>query len=553
MPFAPLQSRRDNGLIVEHISNGAKWLCVENGMYCCFVICAALVHSLCARKFGLFVGHETPILWHQIAFDMVCQKVPFMRRSNRPLTASSTLDFGVDRTDAESIQQQIARQVREFVLNGRLKPGAKLPSSRALAEQLNVARATVVEAYEQLAGEGYIETRTGSGTTVASELPEDLLASGKRVAKTISTKRAGREPALPFRTGLVDWETFPHDEWGRILGRYWRNPPISLLEHNDAFGWLPLRQAIAAHLFEWRGIACAAEQVIITAGGSDAFDLVRRALFQTGDQLWMEEPGYPTARRIFTLSGLDVVPVPVDAEGMQISIARQKAPKAKAAFVTPARQYPLGVTMPLSRRLELLDWAKATRAIIIEDDYDSEYRYVGKPLPAMMSLDRASSVIYSGTFSKVFSPIIRLGFIVVPQQHVALFRQERSNYGAPPSLLVQPALAQFMDQGQFAIHIRRMRRLYAARRKALLDVFAPYDSRLFQLDAPPSGLMIMLRLGDDVDDEALVARLERAGIETAALSSNYVGRKKKRGLMLSFAGFAEKELVAAAHKLISLL
>jgi GntR family transcriptional regulator / MocR family aminotransferase len=459
----------------------------------------------------------------------------------------------VDRSDVTPIQQQIARQVREFVLNGRLKPRAKLSSSRALAEQLGVARATVVEAYEQLAGEGYIETRTGSGTTVAAELPEELLTAGKRLSATGVARREGREPAKPFRSGLVDWETFPHEEWGRILGRYWRNPPITLLEHNDSFGWLPLRQAIAAHLFEWRGIACDAAQVIITAGGSDAFDLIRRALFETGDKIWMEEPGYPTARRIFSLSGLNVVAVPVDDEGLQVATARHKAPDAKGAFVTPARQYPLGVTMPLSRRLELMDWAQAADATVIEDDYDSEYRYVGKPLPAMMSLDRSARVIYSGSFSKVFSPIIRLGFIVVPQRLTDVFRQERSNYGAPPSLLVQPALAQFMEQGQFAVHIRRMRRLYATRRKALLEVFAQHDGVLFKLDAPPSGLVIMLRLADDVDDEALATRLEKHGIEVGALSSNYAGRRRKRGLMLTFAGFAEKELVASARKLISLL
>ena len=269
-----------------------------------------------------------------------------MPPSSRPLQTASTVDLGIDRDDAEPIQQQIARQIRELVLGGRLKPRAKLPSSRALAEQLGVARATVVEAFEQLAGEGYVETRMGSGTSVAAELPESLLATGRKPAKPATPKRHAREAAKPFRSGLVDWESFPHDEWGRILGRYWRNPPIALLEHNDAFGWLPLRNAIAAHLFEWRGIECDAAQVIITAGGSDAFDLIRRALFETGDRMWLEEPGYATARRVFSIGGLDVVPVPVDEEGLRVADARKLAPDAKLAFVTPARQYPTGVTMP---------------------------------------------------------------------------------------------------------------------------------------------------------------------------------------------------------------
>jgi GntR family transcriptional regulator / MocR family aminotransferase len=477
-----------------------------------------------------------------------------MPSSSRPLNTTSILDLGIDRNDQEPIQQQIARQIRELVLGGRLKPKAKLPSTRGLAEQLNVARATVVEAFEQLAGEGYLETRMGSGTTVAAELPESLLATGRKPAKSaLPPNRNKREAAKPFRSGLVDWENFPHDEWGRILGRYWRNPPIALLEHNDPFGWLPLRNAIAAHLFEWRGIECDATQVIITTGGSDAFDLIRRAVAETGDQMWLEEPGYATARRVFSVAGLDIVPVPVDGDGLRVATARKLAPHAKLAFVTPARQYPTGVTMQLSRRLELLEWAKEANAIIIEDDYDSEYRYVGRPLPAMMSLDRTARVIYSGTFSKVFSPVIRLGFIVVPMRLVETFQSERSTYGHPPSILVQPALAQFMEQGQFAVHIRRMRRLYASRRQAVLNVFEPYNGKAFTVDAPPSGLSINLLFDDRVDDEELTQKLARDGIEVQALSSYFAGREKKRGLVLSFAGFSEKDLIRAAQKLVAAL
>ncbi len=478
---------------------------------------------------------------------------PIMLPKNRPLSTVSILDFGIDRSDAEAIQSQIAKQIRELVLQGRLKPSSRLPSSRALAEQLGVARATVVEAYEQLAGEGYVETRLGSGTAIAAELPETLLTSGRQTKSPVAVKRISRQPAKPFRSGLVDWENFPHDEWGRILGRYWRNPPIALLEHNDPFGWLPLRQAIAAHIFEWRGIASEATQVVMTAGGADAFELIRGAIFKPGDTIWLEEPGYATARRVFSLGGLTVSPVTVDGEGLIVTQAIAKAPQARGAFVTPARQYPTGVTMPLSRRLELLAWAKQTSAIVIEDDYDSEYRYVGRPLPALMSLDRSESVIYSGTFSKVFSPIIRLGFIVVPKRMISMFQDERRNYGAPPSLLVQPALAQFMEQGQFAVHIRRMRRLYAIRRTLLMKSLEAYDPELFKVDAPPSGLTIMLRLAVHQNDESLVAKLAAAGVEVQALSSHYGGRSRQQGLLLSFAGFTEKELLLAVEKLVSVL
>jgi GntR family transcriptional regulator/MocR family aminotransferase len=209
--------------------------------------------------------------------------------------------------------------------------------------------------------------------------------------------------------------------------------------------------------------------------------------------------------------------------------------------------------MPLARRLELLDWAAAADAIVIEDDYDSEYRYVGKPLPALMSLDKRARVIYTGTFSKVFSPIVRLGYIVVPAALVKRFREERVSHGAPPSLMAQPALAEFMGSGAFAIHIRRMRRIYAARRRALIEALKPADGKLFTVDASPAGLMLLLRLPSGVSDETMVERLEKKGIETQSLSSHYAGRKREQGLLLSFAGFSEDDLQQAAAKLIGVI
>jgi len=474
---------------------------------------------------------------------------------SRPLLGSSASEIGIDRDDREPIQSQIARQVRALVLSGRLKPQARLPSTRALSEELGVARATVVEAYEQLLSEGYLETRSGSGTRVAAELPEALLTSApanpaRPAAPRLAVKR---QPARPFRSGLVDWENFPHDDWGRLLGRFWRNPPVTLLEHNDPFGWMPLRAAIARHLFEWRGISCGEDQVIVTAGGLDAFDLVARSILGPDDRVWFEDPGYPTARRVFSISGVTVVPVPVDQEGLVVAGGVDKAPSAKAAFVTPARQYPTGVTMPLARRLELLDWAADAGAIVIEDDYDSEYRYVGHPLPALMSLDKRARVIYTGTFSKVFSPIVRLGYMVVPKALVERFRGERLSHGAPPSLMAQPALAEFMGSGAFAIHIRRMRRIYAARRRVLIDSLKPGDGRLFTIDASPAGLMLLLRLPNEASDEAIVAHLARHGIEAQSLSSHHAGRGRAQGLLLSFAGFSDDDLKKAASHLIEVL
>ncbi|NJM31303.1 MAG: PLP-dependent aminotransferase family protein [Rhizobiales bacterium] len=475
---------------------------------------------------------------------------------NRPVQRPVVFDIGIDRSDREPLQSQIAREIRVAVLSGRLRPQSKLPSTRALAAELSVARATVVEAYEQLQGEGYVETRGGAATRIAAELPDALLAVPKPMAGAgpmqIRAERQ-RDPARPFRAGLVDYANFPHDDWGRILGRVWRNPPIHLLEQRSVFGLPELRLAIARHLYEWRGISCNAAQVIVTAGGADAFDLVRRACLKNGQKIWMEDPAYPTARRIFGQGGVTPVSVPVDSEGLVVAKGRILAESARAAFVTPARQYPTGVTMPIARRLELLAWAKDNDSLIVEDDYDSEFRYVGRPLPALSTLDTGARVVYSGSFSKVFSPLVRLGYLVVPPTMADAFAEARRQHDAQVSVMAQPALAEFMESGAFAVHIRRMRRIYAARRAALLEALKPGEGKLYEIEASPAGLMLMLRLPQGRNDEALSAKLLKQGIETTPLSPHHAKRPGKPGLLLSFAGFTESDLRTSAAKLMAAL
>jgi len=471
----------------------------------------------------------------------------------RPQRKTALVEIGIDRQAREPIQAQILSQLRAGVLNGRLRPRQWLPSSRQLAADLGIARATVVSAYEQLVSEGYAASVQGSGTQIATELPEKLMMAGAGGSPALPRppKRSGlHEAAKPFRTGLVDWEHFPHQTWARLLGRAWRDPARGLLEASDAFGWPPLREAIATHLFEWRGIGCDASQVIITAGSTDALDLVRRVALKPGCKVWMEDPCYPTARMVLSAGGIIAVPVPIDHEGLDVRRAMGMAPEARAAFVTPARHYPTGITMALARRLELLAWAEQAGAIIIEDDYDSEYRYVGSPLPALMSVDHRARVIYAGSFSKVFSPLLRLGFIVVPASLIGPFRDERTRHGPQPSSLAQPALAEFMSSGNFAAHIRRMRRIYASRRAALIEELLHGEKKLFEISASPSGLSLLLRLPQGVSDLDISARLAAAGIEVEPLSRHYAGRNGAPGLLLGFAGFAEKELRRAATQLL---
>lgn len=280
-------------------------------------------------------------------------------------------EFGIDRASDVSLTAQLVGQIRQAVLAGRLKPNTKLPSTRALSLELGLSRTTVLAAFDQLIAEGYLEGRQGSGTHVTAELPETSLTVDQPPHYAIAQQRLHREEAKAFRLGVFDSDHFPHDEWGKLLGRIWRNPFPDLLNSDDVFGFHPLRSSLARHLHEWRGMIVSPEQIIITNGSADALGLIREALFAPGDRLWMEEPGYPPARKILGTNGLDIIAVPVDVGGLDVSTGRDKANDARGAFVTPARHHPTGVTMTLSRRLELIAWARERDAVIIEDDYVS--------------------------------------------------------------------------------------------------------------------------------------------------------------------------------------
>jgi len=466
---------------------------------------------------------------------------------------SNTLpEFGIDRASDIPLTAQLVDQIRQAVLAGRLKPNARLPSTRALSLELGLSRTTVLAAFDQLIAEGYLEGRLGSGTRVTAELPDSKLTVNQPPIHVIDQPRFHRENPKPFRLGLFDSEHFPHDEWGKLLGRIWRKPAPDLLSTDDPFGFHPLRSSLARHLHEWRGMLVSPEQIIITGGSADALSLIREALFTRGDRLWMEEPGYPPARKILGVNGLDIVPVPVDGGGLDVSTGREKADDARGAFVTPARHHPTGVTMTLGRRLELITWARERDAIIIEDDYDSEHRYIGQPLPALMSLD-PDRILYIGSFSKVFSPILRLGFLIVPSHRVTQFRELRQTLFPAPSPLAQPALAAFIETGAFAQHIRRMRRIHASRRRKLIAALAPGEPDLFRIEAPPAGLSLLLALPEGQSDTHLASVLAEADIEVHPLSTLFTKLTPRQGLILGFSGFDETALENSATALIKIL
>jgi GntR family transcriptional regulator / MocR family aminotransferase len=461
--------------------------------------------------------------------------------------------MALDPGSASPLHVQLTEQLRQLILSGRLAPGTRLPSSRQLAEELGVSRSTVVAAFEQLASEGYSEGRHGSGVYVASQLPESQLLV--RVAKPLIPKSAGATPAgpdpvRPFQVAAPELALFPHEEWARLAWRIWRNPSTALLGQPDPKGWLPLRRAIGEHLSVARGLDADPNHIVITSGVAEAISVVAAALFSPGDRIAVEEPGYPLLRRALTISGLDPLPVAVDESGFDPArIGRRVA----AVAVTPSRHYPLGMTMPLPRRLQLLAWAEAG-GYVLEDDYDSEFRYRGRPLPALMSLDRAGRTLYIGSFSKVISPSIRLGYIVVPPPLEPLIAQALKEQGPKASLMPQPVLAEFMSSGIFAAHVRRMRRLYAKRQSFLLAAAERHLSGLVRIAPEPAGMHVIADLLDpSLTDIVASESAAAAGLVAPALSSFATTPQRRQGLVLGYAAFPEPELERAVRLLAQAL
>jgi GntR family transcriptional regulator / MocR family aminotransferase len=504
---------------------------------------------------------------------------------------AALLGLALDRTAAESLQRQLYGQVREAVLAGRLAPGTRLPSTRALASELACSRNTVLGAFDQLIAEGYLECRAGSGSYVSHVLPETLLTrpagrqepdNGERRiggATEVDAASYAEQPPFgigaggrrPFAPGVPDLSLFPFDIWGRLLGRIWRRPAPELLLAGPPAGYLPLRAAIAAYLRGLRSVACSPEQLFITAGAQPALDLVARVLLKPGDRVWIEEPGYPGLRGPLAAAGARLVPVPLDEEGVSVDTGRALADAAALAVVAPSHQYPLGTTMSLARRLELLDWARDRGAWLVEDDYDSEYRYAGRPLAALQGLDAGGAadeergrVFYIGTFSKVLFPAIRLGYLVVPKALVDEFARARAAIDAYPSAIVQPVLAAFMAEGHFAAHVRRMRTVYARRREALLTAGGRHLEGLLELAPGEGGLHLVGRLSAALarrlSDREAEARAAAVGLAPRALSRFYLAPPEAsyrdtppRGLLLGFAALADEEIEPAVQRLANVL
>lgn len=451
--------------------------------------------------------------------------------------------------------------LRAAILDGRLKPGSRMPSTRSLARQYALSRGTAEAAFDSLKSEGYIESSVGVGTFVSARIPQESIAAPNRAAHIAVPKSKaglamrGRAAAngvrlLPashslgraFRSYEPAIDLFPVALWARVAGRVLRSAPRSLYGQGDARGYLPLRKAIAEYLGPARGVRCDANQIIVTSGTQQGLDLVARMLVDPGDSVWMEDPGYPGALFAFRGAGARVTAVPVDQDGLIVEHARNQQPDARLAYVTPANQFPLGVTMSAGRRVELLDWAAERNAWIIEDEYDAEYRYSGSPVPSLQSLDRSGCVIYLGTFTKMLFNSLRLGFIVLPERIVDAFAAARTVLDRHPPTLDQAILADFIMEGHFGHHVRRMRQIYARRSITLYDASRDELAGMLDVNKADSGMRTLGWVKTRQTDTEVAIRARSLGLEVAPLSDFTVRHAHPSALILGFAGCSSGEL-----------
>ena len=459
------------------------------------------------------------------------------------------------RSPGAPVTRWLYNALRAEILEGRLRPGARLPATRDLAQQYGLSRGTIVSAFAQLSSEGYVESAVGSGTRVSEVLPDDLLQAGPpRSFEKVRPRRMlssyGRRvqlfpayrtrPIRAFRADQPALDLFPTTLWAQLAARRMRRATTSLLLGTSPMGHAPLREAVADYVRTARGVQCTADQVAIVSGVQEALDLVTRLFVDAGDRVCMEDPGYPGAALAFEARGARVIGLSVDDEGMTIPRG-----DARLAYVTPGHQFPLGISMSLRRRLALLDWARGAGAIILEDDYDSEYRYSGRPVPALQGLDRHGIVLFAGSFSKVLFPSLRLGYLVVPPDLIDVVTATLSITSRHAPLIDQAILSDFVAEGHFARHVRRMREIYAERLSVLLDSARERLTGLLDIRGLEAGLQTAAWLAPGLDAQIAARAAAERDVEVTPLAWYTRGRRLRvirEGLHLGFAAIDVPEI-----------
>ena len=469
------------------------------------------------------------------------------------------LPIELDAGSSVPLHRQLYDGLRAAIVEGRVSPGTRLPSTRALAEDLGVSRSTITSTFAQLHSEGYLQATTGSGTFVCNDLPDDASSANVRrppraegasirlsTYGALLTEAGPLEPprvagTIDFRDGRPAFDHFPFDEWRRCISAAARSEGAWLDYRPDPAGHPPLREAIAEYLGRARAVLCGADDVVIVSGSQQAIDIVARVLIEPGDVVALEEPGYLGAQRTFAANGADLRAIPVDADGIRVDLLAQHAAGARLVYVTPSHQFPLGVVLSSERRRQLLAWADEAGAVIVEDDYDSAYRYEGRPIPALFGLDRSDRVVYVGTFSKTMFPALRVGYVVVPValREVVFAAKAFSDRQSP--ILEQRALAAFMTDGGFERHLRRMRILYRARRAALLAALRYYIGDDVEVIGDRAGMHLVARL-PVTDSRAFAARALQAGVALMSTEAHHLHASVPGEFIFGFAEHDESTM-----------
>lgn len=486
------------------------------------------------------------------------------------------LGLRVDTTSGEALHRQVYDAIRAAILSGRLSSGDRLPPSRTLSDQLSLSRTTVAEAYEQLRAEGYVEGRHGSGTFVAPTLPKD----GLRGAAAIESDRRGSRRTVPFsdwgkrvmgdgfravlqspisqpfvhdlRPHRIAQDQFPWEAWKAAVDRALGRERVSLLSYPPAAGHAGLREAISAHVARYRGVICSPEQVVVVNGSQQGLNLLSQLLLDPGDRVAVEDPGYPAARLSLEARAMDITRVPVDGEGMKVDGLLDLAPQ-RLVHVTPSHQDPTGATLSLTRRLALLDVAQRTGCLVVEDDYDSEFRYEGHPVESLQGLDRTGLVVYAGTFSKSVLAGLRIGFLVLPSDLVGPFIAAKSLWDSGAPLLEQAALAEFMRAGDYERHIRKMRRLYRSRRDQLVASLTEAFGDRVDIGPRHGGLNLLVSFDVSGSDEEVALRAADAGVGLRPASPYFLHPPKRPSFLLGFAALPEADIREGIRRLAGAL
>jgi GntR family transcriptional regulator/MocR family aminotransferase len=475
--------------------------------------------------------------------------------------------IALDAVVGKPIYRQLYDWFQAAIAEGRLRPGQRVPSTRSLAVELKVSRIPVLTAYEQLLAEGYFETYKGTGTAVAISIPQLGVTTSDRDnrpgLKSVRRPRLARRievaltmpfdpvppPGTAFGACQPAVREFPHQIWSSLIARHSRRMPVATMGYGEVMGHLALREVIAEYLNATRGLRCDASQIMIVAGSQHGLQIAARTLLNEGDLIWMENPGYPRARRAFWMAGAKLVPVPIDNEGLDVRAAIKRCSHARAAYVTPSHQYPMGMTLSATRRMQLLDWASRANAWIIEDDYNSEFRFAGRPVAALQGLGTEDRVIYLGTFSKVLFPALRIGYLVIPKVLVRPFCVARDAMDIFPAPFLQEVLADFIREGHFSRHTRRMRVLYSSRQKSLLSALHSVLGFGAEIVGTDAGMHLVVLLPSTVDDLELGRRAAGVGLAVTPLSTCYHQPSGQKGLILGYAGVDERTIEASVKLL----